>query len=244
MRIIALIPARLQSTRLAQKLLLPLGNSTVIGMTYQNVLQSGVFDEVYVVTDNDEIAQHIDNLNGLVLRNQKSHDSGTDRIAEFVDLFNDDDILVNVQGDEPFIQKANLELLIEIMKMHNEPKRIGTLMHALDDSTAIENPNNVKVVRSHDGRALYFSRLPIPYRRDIDMTCTYYKHIGIYAFTPAALRTFTQAEPSTLEKIEKLENLRFLELNIPVYIEETPHQTIGIDTQEDWEKAVLHFKKL
>src|SRR5690606_20612341 len=153
MRIIALIPARLQSTRLAQKLLLPLGNSTVIGMTYQNVLQSGVFDEVYVVTDNDEIAQHIDNLNGLVLRNQKSHDSGTDRIAEFVDLFHDDDILVNVQGDEPFIQKANLELLIEIMKRHNEPKRIGTLMHALDDSTAIENPNNVKVVRSHDGRA-------------------------------------------------------------------------------------------
>lgn len=242
MKIIALIPARLQSTRFNEKLLKPLGNTSVIGCTYKNVLASGLFDEVAVVTDSDLIAEEIDNIGGLVYRNEKSHESGTDRIAEFMNVYNEDDIIINVQGDEPFLAHDMLRQLIDLMTSKSDQMMVGTLMHRLGNMNDVMNPNHVKVVRSEDGRALFFSRSPIPYNRDPQNEVTYYKHIGIYAFTPLALKTFTESAVSPLENIEKLENLRFLELGIPVYIEETVHSTIGIDTEEDWIKAQEFIK--
>lgn len=243
MRIIALIPARLESTRLPNKLLLKIKEMSIISLTYQNVVQSGLFDEVAVVTDSLQIQDELKLISANVYFNQKSHESGTDRIAEFAHLFSDEDIIVNVQGDEPFLKHKMLEQLIDLMKKNHQKFLVGTLMHEIDSESDIQNPNNVKVVTAEDGRALFFSRATIPYPRDNNVCVKYYKHIGIYAFTKEALLKFSNSKPSKLEMIEKLENLRFLELGIPVYVSESPFSTIGIDTIEDYNNAKLMVNK-
>lgn len=243
MKVIGLIPARLESTRFPNKLLKPLGNSTVIACTYSNVSDSNLFDEIYVVTDSDKIEENILSIGGNVLRNKKEHPSGTDRIAEFASLFSDEDILINIQGDEPIIAHEMLHELIELMKEKKTDNCVGTLMHLLENTDDISNPSIVKVVSSKDGKALFFSRSVIPYNRDNTDNIKYFRHIGIYAFTKKSLEQFTSAPVSSLESIEKLENLRFLELGIPVFIRETKHVSIGIDTEEDWKRAKEFFEK-
>lgn len=243
MKIIGLIPARLESTRFPNKLLQPLGNSTVIACTYSNVIASNLFDEVYVVTDSEKIETSIQAIGGNVLRNKIEHPSGTDRIAEFATLFSDEDILINIQGDEPLLAHEMLYELIELMKEKKTDNCVGTLMQQISDKNDIANPNFVKVVASNDGRALFFSRSIIPFNRDNVRNVKYFRHIGIYAFTKKSLELFTSSPVSHLESIEKLENLRFLELGIPVFIRETKYTSIGIDTEEDWRKACAIFDK-
>lgn len=239
-KIIALIPARFAASRFPAKLLQLLGNKEVILHTYQSVVDTQLFDEVYVVTDHQKIYDLIGSVGGKAIMSIETHESGTDRIAEAVKDMNID-VIVNVQGDEPFIQKEPLENLIDLFK--NEQVQVGTLMRKMNADDHAQNPNTVKVVTNKNGRALYFSRSPIPYQRDENFEATHYVHLGVYGFRKEALMQFTQLSPSTLEKTEKLEQLRFLENGIDIYVAETQYTTIAIDTPEDLEKAKSFLQK-
>lgn len=236
MKIIAMIPARFQATRFPGKLMKDLGGKTVISRTYDAVKSTNLFDEVYVVTDSSIIFDEIKNHGGEVLISKKSHESGSDRIAEAIaDL--DIDIVINVQGDEPFTQKEPLEKLIEVFK--NDTKNevdVASLMFKINDKIEINNPNNVKVVVDKANFAMYFSRAPIPYPRD-EQFGIYYKHIGIYAFRKEALLEISKMPVTQLEATEKLENLRFLENQKKIKMVLTTHTPIGIDTEADLESA-------
>lgn len=236
-----MIPARYEASRFPGKLMKDLAGKSVILRTYQATKQSQLFDEVYVVTDSDIIFNEIESNGGKAIKSIKEHESGSDRIAEAVENL-DFDIVVNVQGDEPFTQTEPLKKLLEVFI--NDIERnidIASLKLRLEEKEEIENPNNVKVVCSEEGMALYFSRAPIPYPRD-NSEATYFKHIGIYAFRKDSLLKFTQLPINNLEATEKLENLRFLANGMKVKMVETDKVAIGIDTPEDLEKANLYFK--
>jgi 3-deoxy-D-manno-octulosonate cytidylyltransferase len=236
MKIIAMIPARFEATRFPGKLMKDLGGKTVISRTYDAVKSTNLFDDVYVVTDSSIIFEEIKIHGGKVLMSKKSHESGSDRIAEAItDL--DIDIVINVQGDEPFTQKEPLEKLIEVFKndLKNEVD-VASLMFKIDDKIEINNPNNVKVVIDKANFAMYFSRAPIPYPRD-EQFGVYYKHIGIYAFRKKALLEISKMPVTQLEATEKLENLRFLENHKKIKMVLTTHTPIGIDTEADLEVA-------
>ncbi|MEO6682991.1 MAG: 3-deoxy-manno-octulosonate cytidylyltransferase [Ginsengibacter sp.] len=238
MKIIALIPARYAATRFPGKLMEKLGDKTIIRHTYENTKATLLFDEVIVVTDSDIIFKEIIEHGGYALMSKKEHDSGSDRIAEAIEDLNVD-IVVNVQGDEPFVEKSILQNLLNVFndKFPPENVQVASLMYEIIDPEDIENPNHVKVVTDKNNNALYFSRSVIPYPRDKNTPCTYYKHIGIYAFRKAALMNFTFWEMSPLEGVEKLEQLRYLENGIPIKMVETDQAPISIDTPEDLEKA-------
>jgi len=241
MKVVAMIPARYEASRFPGKLMKDLAGKSVILRTYQATKQSQLFDEVYVVTDSDMIFNEIESNGGKAIKSIKEHESGSDRIAEAVENL-DFDIVVNVQGDEPFTQTEPLKKLLEVFI--NDIERsidIASLKLRLEEKEEIENPNNVKVVCSEEGMALYFSRAPIPYPRD-NSEATYFKHIGIYAFRKDSLLKFTQLPINNLEATEKLENLRFLANGMKVKMVETDKVAIGIDTPEDLEKANLYFK--
>lgn len=236
MNVIAMIPARLEATRFPRKLMQDLGGKTVILRTYEATKNTNLFDEVYVVTDSQIIFDEITKNEGKALMSIDTHESGSDRIAEAVkDL--DAEIIVNVQGDEPFQDKESLRDLLTVFVEDEEGKiDVASLMFSISDIGEINNPNNVKVVTDNDDFALYFSRSPIPFPRD-DKFAKYHKHIGIYAFRKEALLKFTKLEMTHLERTEKLENLRFLAYGMNVKMVQTTHQPIGIDTPEDLEKA-------
>ncbi len=236
MKTIALIPARYAASRFPGKLLQILGDKTVIAHTYLNVLNSGLFDEVAVVTDSNEIENEIKKYQGKVYRSTHEHECGTDRIAEMAIQLSEQDIVINIQGDEPFTQKTLLEDLIQFLKQ-NPTAQVVSLKYKLENESDALNPNIVKVVCDLSNRALLFSRSAIPYPRDKNQNFNYYKHIGIYAFRQQALQQFAQLPPSPLELIEKQEAMRFLENGIPVYMLETSVSTQGIDVPEDLEKA-------
>lgn len=237
MKIIAVIPARYASTRFHAKLMQDLGGKTVILRTYESALESNLFDDVFVVTDSDLIFSEITSNGGKAIISIKEHESGSDRIAEAVENM-DVDIVVNVQGDEPFIDTAALEKLIEVYKNDTEKKvDLASLMCEIKEEEEINNPNNVKVVVSQSGFALYFSRSVIPYPREINAGVRYMKHIGIYAFRKQALLDFYSLPMKSLEASEKLEQLRYLEFGKRIKMVETTHVGIGIDTIEDLEKA-------
>lgn len=243
MKRIALIPARMDATRFPGKLMKDLGGRPVIQHTYQNTLATKLFDEVVVVTDHDAIEAAVRSLDGKVIRSQAHHVSGTDRIAEAAASLPDADVLVNVQGDEPFINAAALQGLLAVFESDNGASvQVASLMHRLNNSEDADNPNYVKVVTSQQGFALYFSRSRIPYARDADTEATWYRHIGIYAFRRTALLKFPTWAPTPLEQIEKLEQLRFLENGIPIKMVLTGEPSLGIDTPEDLEAAQRKFK--
>ena len=197
---------------------------------------TNLFDEVYVVTDSDIIFEEITKNGGKAIISEGVHESGSDRIAEAVRAI-DTDIVVNVQGDEPFVNEESLRDLLSVFVDDIQQKiDVASLMFQINDTEEINNPNNVKVVTDIDDFAMYFSRSPIPFARD-NTFATYYKHIGIYAFKKEALLRFTELEMTVLERTEKLENLRFLAYGIHVKMVKTLHQPIGIDTFEDLEKA-------
>jgi 3-deoxy-manno-octulosonate cytidylyltransferase (CMP-KDO synthetase) len=237
MKIIAVIPARYASTRFHAKLMEDLGGKTVILRTYEAAKKSNLFDDVFVVTDSDLIFKEITSNGGKAIMSIKEHESGSDRIAEAVENM-DVDIVVNVQGDEPFIDTEALEKLIEVYKNDTEKKvDLASLMTEIKDEQEINNPNNVKVVVNQNGFALYFSRSVIPYPREANVGVRYMKHIGIYAFRKQALMDFYNLPMKSLEASEKLEQLRYLEFGKNIKMVETSHIGIGIDTKEDLERA-------
>lgn len=244
MKIIAVIPARYASTRFPAKLMQDLGGKTVILKTYEAATASGLFDDVFVVTDSYIIYDNIVSNGGNAIMSKKEHESGSDRIAEAVEHL-DVDIVINVQGDEPFIDAKPLEQIIEAFKQDKDKKiDLASLMFEITEEDEINNPNNVKVVVDQHNFALYFSRSVIPYPREKNVGVRYMKHIGIYAFRKEALLDFYQWPMLSLEASEKLEQLRYLEYGKRIKMIETTHGSIGIDTPEDLEKAKQLLKEL
>ncbi|HIP47515.1 MAG TPA: 3-deoxy-manno-octulosonate cytidylyltransferase [Lutibacter sp.] len=242
MRIVALIPARFDATRFPGKLLQDLAGKPVIIRTLEATLSTQLFDAVYVVTDSELIEKEILKHNGKVLLSKKNHATGSDRIAEAAEQINAD-IIINVQGDEPFVNKTILAELIQVFKedLSNEID-VASLVFPISDLDEINNPNNVKVVLDTNNFASYFSRSPIPYP-SVKNEAKYFQHIGIYAFRKKALEKFAKLPMGMLEKTEKLENLRFITNGMQVKMLLTQHKSIGIDTIADLEKARLRFKE-
>lgn len=243
MKIIAVIPARYNSTRFPAKLMQDLCGKPVILRTYEATVATQLFDQVIVATDSQEIFNLIIQHDGQAVMSQKEHESGSDRIAEAVaDL--SADIVVNVQGDEPFVAKENLAKLIDVFKQDIDNQvDVASLMFPIATIDDVNNPNHVKVVVDQNNFALYFSRSPIPYNRDGVAGVEYFQHIGVYAFRKSALMAFTQWPSATLENIEKLEQLRYLENGKLIRMARVEEPTIGIDTPEDLAKAVALMGK-
>ena len=244
MKIIAVIPARYEASRFPGKLMQILGEKTVIATTYQNVLETALFDEVFVATDSEIIFDEIIKNGGKAVMTGQ-HETGSDRIAEAVQNI-DCDIVVNVQGDEPFLKTEPLKQLISVFNKDSEDKiSLASLKIKLKNTDEIENPNNVKVITDYEGFALYFSRSVIPYPREIHPEVEYFKHIGVYAFRKNALLNFAKLPMKPLEISEKIECIRYLEYGMKIKMIETDFVGVGIDVPEDLEKArmILGQKK-
>jgi 3-deoxy-manno-octulosonate cytidylyltransferase (CMP-KDO synthetase) len=234
MKIGAFIPARYAATRFPAKLMQILGDKTVIRHTYDNTVATGLFDAVYVVTDSEIIFNEITANGGKAIMSKRSHESGSDRIAEAVqDL--DIDIVVNVQGDEPFVKREPLEKVIDVFS--DAKVQVASLMQVLTDSALIQDPNYVKVAVDKNNNALFFSRSVIPYPRSTESPITYYEHIGVYAFQKQALLNFTNWPMSPLEAAEKIECLRYLENGVSIKMIVTEYMGVEIDTPADLIKA-------
>lgn len=231
---IAFIPARYAATRFPAKLMQQLGNKTVIRHTYDNTVNTGLFDEVVVVTDSEIIYNEIVNNGGKAKMSIKQHESGSDRIAEAITNM-DVDIVVNVQGDEPFVQKEPLQKLLRVFEDDNV--QVASLMQILTEEKYIADPNYVKVAVDKNMNSLLFSRSPIPYHRDKTVSPIYYEHIGVYAFRKQALLNFSNWQMTPLEAAEKIECLRYIENGIPLKMIVTEYMGIEIDTPEDLERA-------
>ncbi|HYF32444.1 MAG TPA: 3-deoxy-manno-octulosonate cytidylyltransferase [Chitinophagaceae bacterium] len=233
-RAVALIPARYAATRFKGKLMASLGGKSVILRTYESTLATGLFDEVVVVTDSDIIFKEITGNGGKAVMSKQEHESGSDRIAEAArDM--DADIIVNVQGDTPFVKKEPLQKLL--LQFGDATVQVGSLMQELKEQQFIEDPNYVKVAVDKNNNALFFSRSIIPYPRNKSIPITYYEHIGVYAFRKEALLNFTTWPVSPLEDAEKIECLRYLENGIPLRMVITDYMGVEIDTPEDLERA-------
>ncbi len=229
-----MIPARYAATRFPAKLMQVLKDKPVIRHTYDNTVATGLFNEVIVITDSKIIFNEIINHGGKAKMSINQHESGSDRIAEAVaDM--DVDIVVNVQGDEPFVQKEPLEKLL--LTFNDEKVQVASLMQVLKEEKFITDPNYVKVAVDKNSNALFFSRSVIPYPRDKNAAVNYYEHIGVYAFRKQALLNFTQWEMTPLEAAEKIECLRYLENGVPLKMVVTQYMGIEIDTPEDLERA-------
>lgn len=236
MKIIAVIPARYAASRFPGKLMQILGDKTVIATTYKNVVETQLFDEVFVATDSEIIFDEITKNGGKALMTGE-HETGSDRIAEAVQNI-DCDIVINVQGDEPFLKTEPLKQLIEVFKADvNKEISLASLKIRLTNLEEIENPNNVKVITDLQSFAMYFSRSVIPFPRETSVEHLYYKHIGVYAFRKEALVKFANLEMTPLEISEKIEAIRYLEHGMKIKMIETDFIGVGIDVPEDLEKA-------
>ena len=234
MKIVAMIPARYAATRFPAKLMQLLGNKTVIRTTYNNTIATKLFDDVYVVTDSEIIFNEITQHGGKAVMSKKEHQSGSDRIAEAAADLNVD-VIVNVQGDEPFVKREPLEKLLKVFE--DDKVEVASLMQILKDQKLIDDPNYVKVAVDKNMNSLMFSRSVIPYQRDKNISSVYYEHIGVYAFRKQALINFTNWEITPLEAAEKIECLRYLENGILLKMVVTDYMGVEIDTPEDLEKA-------
>lgn len=236
MRSIALIPARLESTRLSRKLLRELNGIPLIVRTAKNIIDFKIFDEVHVITDSIDIKNILDKYSISNFLSEKNHQTGTDRVAEYANNF-DCDIIINVQGDEPFIQKQNLQIILsEFKNDHNKIIDVISLKKRIDKQIDVDNHNNVKVVTDANDFANFFSRSPIPHNRSNSFD-QYYKHIGIYAFRKKALIEFPEMFISEIEKAEKIEALRFIYNDKKIKLLEIHNNIISIDTEEDFIEA-------
>ena len=236
----AFIPARYAATRFPAKLMQQLGDKTVIRHTYDNAKATGLFDEVYVVTDSDIIYQEITNNGGKAIMSIKTHESGSDRIAEAIEHL-DIDIVVNIQGDEPIVKRAPLEKVLDCFK--DTSVQVASLMQVLENPSSIADPNYVKVAVDKKMNALFFSRSVIPYLRDTAVSPIYYEHVGVYAFKKQALIDFTNWPISPLEAAEKIECLRYLENGVGIRMAITDYMGVEIDTPEDLIKAAKLLNK-
>ena len=239
---VAMIPARLQATRFPRKLLQNLDGKSVIAHTYLNTKATNLFDEVIVVTDSQEIYDDIKKHGGQAMMSQKEHTCGSDRIAEAVQNI-DTDIVVNVQGDEPFTDYKSLKSLLEVFKDEDADQiDLASLMTKLDDEDDIQNPNYVKVIVNQNNFALYFSRSPIPYHRNKNVEVKYYRHKGIYAFKKQAILDFYHLPMRALESAEQIECIRYLEYGKSIKMVKTDENSFGIDTPQDLERAKEYIK--
>ena len=232
MKAIAIIPARLASTRLPRKLLREIAGKPLIGLVYEAVRSSPLLADVIIATDSEEIMDVCRKTGWKAQITSSAHRSGTERVHE-VSKSVVADVYVNVQGDEPLIRAEHIATLLEVMQNPSVP--VGTVMTPAGTSD-ISNPNAVKVVADLYGRALYFSRAAIPFDRDGTQPRSY-KHLGVYAYREAALNRFVSLPESLLEQSERLEQLRFLENGIPIYVGETPYDTVGVDTEQDLQRV-------
>ncbi|MGB5404974.1 MAG: 3-deoxy-manno-octulosonate cytidylyltransferase [Robiginitalea sp.] len=232
-----MIPARYAASRFPGKLMQDLAGKPVIVRTYEAARDTGLFDAVIVVTDSEIIAEAVQRAGGQVVMSQEVHETGSDRLAEaVVDI--DTDIVVNVQGDEPFTEAESLEKLIRVFREDPDQQvDLASLMTEINDPEDIANPNTVKVITDKDGFALYFSRAPIPYQRAEEPRAIYFKHKGVYAFRKQALLDFRRLPMLPLEAVEKIEAIRFLEYGKKLKMVQTRISGIEIDTPEDLERA-------
>ena len=243
MKFIGIIPARYSSTRFPGKPLADIHGKTMIQRVYEQTLQA--IEEVWVATDDDRIKNTVENFGGNVIMTSPDHQSGTDRIAEAISKISESkgteyDVVINIQGDEPFIQPEQIELVKKCFE--SEHTQIATLVKQISKQEEIFDPNKVKAVISKSQKALYFSRSPIPFLREIEKENwlnmgTFYKHIGMYAYKNDVLQEITQIDQSSLELSESLEQLRWLENEYWIQTEITEHESIGIDTPEDLERV-------
>ena len=234
MKKIAVIPARYDATRFPGKLMELLGDHTVITRTYEATVATALFDEVIVATDSDIIRKEIEKNKGRVIMTRSDHESGTDRIAEAVkDL--EVDVIVNVQGDTPFVNGPALKKLLHLFT--DTTVQVASLMDVISDAEALQDPNVVKVCVDKQMNSLFFSRSVIPYPRNTTIQISHYRHIGVYGFRKAAILQFTQWPITPLEDAEKIECLRFLEHGVPLRMALTAPMGVDINTPEDLEKA-------
>ncbi|HND96121.1 MAG TPA: 3-deoxy-manno-octulosonate cytidylyltransferase [Chitinophagaceae bacterium] len=234
MKKIAMIPARYAATRFPGKLMQLLNGKPVIRLTYENTVATGLFDEVIVVTDSEEILTEINASGGVAVMSINRHESGSDRIAEAAASI-DADIIVNVQGDTPFVKKAPLEKLLQ--QFDEASVQVASMMQAISSLDDIMDPNFVKVAVDKNNNSLFFSRSVIPYPRDRNYPTVYYEHIGVYAFRKNALLRFTQWPITPLEAAEKIECLRYLENGISLRMVLVDYMGVEIDTPEDLDRA-------
>ena len=242
MKVISMIPARYRASRFPGKLMQDLEGKSVILRTYEATVATQLFEEVYVVTDSEIIFNEITSNGGKAIMSIKEHESGSDRIAEAVANV-DCDIVVNVQGDEPFTERESLEKVLNVF--HDDPDKeidLASLMVEISDWDEIKNPNTVKVIVDQRNFALYFSRSPIPYPRDKEAGAKYFKHKGIYAFRKEALLEFTKMPMQFIEATEKIECIRYLEYGKKIKMVETRVEGVEIDTPEDLERAKRLWK--
>jgi 3-deoxy-manno-octulosonate cytidylyltransferase (CMP-KDO synthetase) len=238
MKAIAIIPARLASTRLPRKMLREIAGKPLVGVVYEAVRSSPLLADVIVATDSEEILGVCLGHGWKALMTSPAHRSGTERVHE-ISGREAADVYINVQGDEPLARPEQIASLLRVMENASAP--VGTLMTPAAE-VDIANPNAVKVVTDLTGRALYFSRATIPFDRD-GTRPRYFKHLGFYAYRKTALDKFVTLPESSLEKSERLEQLRFLENGIPIYVGETPHDSVGVDTEEDLQRAIEMLRK-
>lgn len=258
MKALAIIPARYQSTRFPGKPLALLGDKPMLRHVYENVTNSALFEKVVIASDDERILEAARSWNAEAIFTATYHPSGTDRCAEAAEKVSGNfDVIVNIQGDEPFISREPLEVLLQIFE--NEPNAgIATLVQKINDPAEIDDPNTAKVVlgtidqitnhKSPISKALYFSRSPIPFIRSADKNIwlnyhIFWKHIGLYAFKPQILEEVVKLPPSLLEKAESLEQLRWLENGFNIYAAETKYGMLSVDTPADLEKAEKFLKK-
>ncbi|NOT38819.1 MAG: 3-deoxy-manno-octulosonate cytidylyltransferase [Saprospiraceae bacterium] len=240
MSILAVIPARWASTRLPQKVLRMIGDKTMIQRVYEKVRACSGIDDVVIAVDNALVAECVESFGAKFMFTSIDHQSGTDRCAEVIRSQKDCSYVINVQGDEPFINPKTIEILIDLLK--SRKARIVSLMNPIQNADEIHNPNIVKVVVNNSNEALYFSRAAIPYQRGVELkefsiNSSTYKHQGIYGFEVDALLEVSKLAPGKLELLEKLEQLRWLENGYKIQMGISEFPTMGIDTEEDLEKA-------
>jgi 3-deoxy-manno-octulosonate cytidylyltransferase (CMP-KDO synthetase) len=241
MNIIGIIPARYASTRFPGKPLIDLGGKSMIRRVYEQCKQAETLSDVIVATDDERIAEHVRAFGGKVAMTSPDHQSGTDRCAEVVLIYSGlCDAVINIQGDEPFIDPTQIDALA--FAFQNPHVQLATMKKKLTAEADIQNPNMVKVISNHLGEAIYFSRSPIPYRRNPESQIVYYKHIGIYGYRKSALLEITQLTPSSLETAENLEQLRWIEHNYRIALVETDKENIAIDTPDDLARVEKYLK--
>lgn len=238
MKAIAVIPARLASTRLPRKMLRSIAGQPLLARVYQGVRSSPMLDDVIVATDSDEIMQLCRQRGWNARMTSAAHRSGTERVREISDSVAAD-LYLNIQGDEPLTRAEHIAALLELMKDPNV--QVGTLKTPAS-AEDINNPNAVKVVTDGAGKALYFSRATIPYDRD-GVSPGYSKHLGFYVYRKAALDCFCTLPESSLERSERLEQLRFLQNGIPIHVAETAYDTVGVDTEDDLRRVEKIFRQ-
>lgn len=235
--IIGVIPARYASTRFPGKPLIDIGGKSMIQRVYEQCKKTSVLSDVIVATDDDRIAEHVLSFGGKVIMTADTHQSGTDRCAEVISTYKGKcDAVINIQGDEPFIDPKQIELLASAF--NEESTQIVTLIKKIKSEEEVRNPNVVKAITNKNNQAIYFSRSPIPYRRNPGVDITYFKHVGIYGYRKQVLAEITQLPMGKLEQAESLEQLRWVENGYSIVLKETDLETIAIDTPDDLDKVL------